>query len=226
VIGAAIVTAAVAAGCGSSGGNSGRWTAARSRAFADAVILKPSDVPGFTASPDSVTAAQRQAVAQLATCASAVDPGRRIVDIHSDDFGRGSGLQTVKVGSSVDVLPSVSLAQQDVVRLEAPRARHCVAAYATSALAQAPSSSVTFGTASVAPLTPPAGTSADSFGYRFVIPVAAGSATFRFYVDLLVHRAGPAEVAFTDLAIGTPFPASDQRRLFSRIVGRAAAQPH
>jgi hypothetical protein len=187
------------------------------------VILKATDVPGFTGSPHRESAAARQVVTQLAHCAGAVDPGRRIVDIHSDDFRRGSGVQIQQVGSSVDVLPSASLAQQDFARFAASSARHCVAQYATNALA---TSSLRFGTPSVQALTPPAGTSASGFGYRFVIPATVGASRFTFYVDLLFHRAGPAEVSFTDLGIGTPFPASDQQRLFSLMVSRAAAHLH
>ena len=219
----AVVLAVVAAGCGGSSSSSGHWTVARARAFADAVILKPADVPGYTASPYSQTAADRQNVAQLATCAGAVNPARRIVDIHSDSFSRGSGLQIQKVGSSVDVLPSAILAQEDSTKFAASSARPCITAYATKALAQAPSSSVKFGTPAVQALTLPADTRANSFGYRFAIPVTAGSQTFKFYVDLLFHSAGPAEVAFTDFGIGTPFPASDQQRLFSLLISRATA---
>ena len=220
------VLAVVAAGCGGSSSNSTRWTAAHARAFADAVILKPSDVPGFAASPPSETAADRQNVAQLAACAGAANPAQRIVDIHSDNFSRGSGLQLQRVGSSVDVFPSASLVRLDYVKFTATSARHCVAAYAAKALAQAPSSSVTFGTPAVQALTLSAGTSTNSFAYRFTIPVTAGSQTFSFYVDLLFHGAGPAEVSFTDFGIGTPFPTSDQQRLFSLLINRAAAHLH
>jgi hypothetical protein len=179
-------------------------------------------VPGFTASPHHETPADRQNVAQLASCAGAVDPSRRIVDVYPDDFSRGSGLQAQQVASSVDVLPSTSLAEQDVMKVTAASARTCVRAYVARALAQSPSSSpVKFGTPSILTLAPPPGTSANSFGYRFVIPVTASGVKVQSYVDLLFHRAGPAEVAFNDLGIGTPFPAPDEQRLFSLLVTRA-----
>jgi len=94
--------------------------------------------------------------------------------VYSDDFSRGSGLQGQQVGSSVDVLPSASLAEQDFVKFTAASARTCVGAYVARALAQSPgSSSVKFGTVSILTLAPPPGSSANSFGYRFVIPVSA-----------------------------------------------------
>jgi hypothetical protein len=186
--------------------------------------LTSADVPGFTASPHHQTAADRQNIARLASCAGAIDPGRRIVDVHSDDFSRGAGLQAQQVGSSVDVLPSTSLAERDATKFTTPSARACVSAYAARALAQSPgASSVKFGSPSVSTLAPPAGTSTNSFGYRFAIPLTAAGAKAQVYVDLLFHRAGPAEVAFTDSGIGSPFPARDQQRLFSLLVTRADA---
>lgn len=220
----ALVVAA-AAGCGSSSSRTSTntpWTSSHSRAFAAAVNLTAADVPGFSASPDRNTAADRRNVAQLASCAGAVDPARRIVDVHSDDFSRGAGLQEQQVGSSVDVLPSATLARQDFMKFTAAGARMCIAAYTARALARAQTSaSVKFGNPSTLTLAPPPGTSANSFGYRFVIPIAAAGATIKVYVDLLFHRAGPAEIAFNDFAIGRPFPARDQQRLFSLLVTRA-----
>jgi hypothetical protein len=167
--------------------------------------LTLTDVPGFTAGPHENTAADRQNVAQLARCAGAVDPSRRIVDVHSDDFSRGSGLQVQTVGSSVDVLPSASLAQQDFMKFTAASARQCVGTYVARALAQsASSSSIRFGTASILTLALPPGTDRNSFGYRFVIPLSATGVKIKVYTDLLFHRAGPAEVAFDDVGIGTP----------------------
>lgn len=219
-----MVVAAGAAGCGSSSSStsaSARWTPAHAQTFAAGVILTAADVPGFTGSAHQETATDRRNVAQLASCAGAVDPSRRIVDVHSDDFGRGSGLQGQQVGSSVDVLPSATLAEQDFTKFTAASARTCVVTYVARALAQSShSSSVKFGTPSILTLAPPPGTSANSFGYRFVIPVTAPGVKTQFYDDLLFHRAGPAEVAFTDLGIGTPFPAREQQRLFSLLVTR------
>jgi hypothetical protein len=223
----AVILAAGAAGCGSSSSStsaSAPWTPARAQAFAAGVILTPADVAGFTASPHQGTAADRQNVAQLASCAGAVDPSRRIVDVHSDDFSRGSGVQAQQAGSSADVLPSTSLAEQDFMKFTAASARTCVSAYVARALAQSPSSSpVKFGTPSILTLALPRGTSANSFGYRFVIPVTAARVKIQLYADLLFHRAGPAEVAFNGDGIGTPFPARDEQRLFSLLVTRADA---
>lgn len=223
----AVIVAVGAAACGSSSRSatsSAAWTHSRAQAFAAGVILNPGDVPGFTATPHQTRAADRQNVAQLASCAGAIDPSRRIVDVHSDDFSRGSGLQIQQAGSSVDVLPSASLAEQDFTRFTVASSSTCVGAYLARALAQSPSSSpVKFGTPSILRLPPPPGTGADSFGYRFVIPATASGVTFRLYADLLFHRAGPAEVAFNGAGIGRPFPARDEQRLFSLLVARADA---
>jgi hypothetical protein len=223
----AVTLALGAAGCGSSSKTpsaSAPWTHARAQAFAAGVILNPTDVPGYTATRHQETAADRQNVAQLASCAGAIDPSRRIVDVHSDDFGRGSGLQIQQVGSSVDVLPSASLAEQDFTKFTTASASKCVGAYVERALAESPSSSpVKFGTPSILKLAPPPGTSTNSFGYRFVLPATAAGVTFRVYTDLLFHRAGPAEVAFNSAAIGKPFSATDEQRLFSLLVTRADA---
>ena len=223
----AMIVAAGAAGCGgssSSTSSSAPWTPARANAFAAAANLTAADLPGFTRSPPRETAADRQNVAQLASCAGAVDPSRRIVDVHSDDFSRGSGLQVQQVNSSVEVLPSATLAQQDFTKFTTASARGCISTYAAHALAAATtSSSVKFGTPSIRALTPPGGTGTNSFGYRFVIPLRASGATINVYIDLLFHRSGPAEVAFNDSAIGTPFPPADQQRLFSLLVTRADA---
>lgn len=222
---AVLVAGAVGCGSGSSGTSANApWTRARARTFAAAVILTPADVPGFTASPHHGTAADEQNVAQLASCAGAIAPSRRIVDVHSDDFSRGSGAQVQQAGSSVDVLPSTSLAQQDFTKFTAPSARSCVGGYVARALAQSASSTpLKFGTPSIQTLKPPDGTTSNSFGYRFVIPITASGVTIPVSADLLFHRAGPAEIAFQGVGIGAPFPARDEQRLFSLLVTRADA---
>ena len=225
LVGVAVAAAAAACGASSKGGSTDRpWSTSRAEAFANAVILTPVDVAGFTGSPHHETAAEINNVAQLATCAGAVDPVRRTVDVHSDDYSRGSGLQVQSVGSSVDVLPSASLAEQDFAKFTAPSASSCVSAYAARALAQTSTSpAVRFGSPSAMTLTPPPGTATNSFGYRFVIPLSAPGVKVSVYVDLLFHRVGPAEVAFTDSGIETPFPAADRQRLFSLLVRRGDA---
>jgi hypothetical protein len=143
--------------------------------------------------------------------------------VHSDDFTRGSGLQVQGVGSSVDVLPSAALAQQDEAKFTVSSARACVASYAARALAQSQQSSgVRFGKPSILTLPLPPGTG-PGFAYRFVVRLSAGPVTSKIYVDLLFHRSGPAEVAFNDFAIGMPFAAADQQRLFSLLATRAEA---
>jgi hypothetical protein len=223
--GLALLVAAGGAGCGSSSSGphaSAPWTLARAQAFAARVNLTPADAPGFSQATHQVTAADRQNVAELARCAGAVDPSRRIIDAHSENFARGSDLQTQEVASSVDVLPSAGLAMQDFAKLTAASARTCIGTYVAHSLARsATSSHVKFGTASVSALTPPPGSGANSFGFRFAIPLSAGTTKVTFYTDLLFHRAGPAEVAFTDLGIGSPYPAADEQRLFALLVSRA-----
>jgi hypothetical protein len=111
------------------------------------------------------------------------------------------------------------------MKFTAASARPCVEAYVARGLAQsAGSSSIRFGTASIRTLAPPPGTARDSFGYRFVIPLSAPGVKIKLYTDLLFHRAGPAEVAFDDVGIGTPFPARDQQRLFALLVTRSDAR--
>ena len=223
----AALVAVGATGCGgsSSGSHSqAPWTVARAKAFAAKVNLTAADVPGFTGATHQQTAADRQNVAQLARCAGAVDPSRRIVDVHSENFTRGSDLQTQEVASSVDVLPSAGLAKEDFAKVTAASARPCISAYVAHSLASsATNSNITFGTAAVSALTPPQGSGDNSFGFRFAIPLSSGTTKVTFYTDLLFHRAGPAEVAFTDLGIGSPYPAAEERRLFALLVSRADA---
>jgi hypothetical protein len=104
-------------------------TKSQAKALARSINLKPSDMPGYEASPpDKQTAADRADDAQLARCAGTAGRSKEIAAVSSDTFVKEDDPAFQIVGSSVRVVRSASVVRKDLKAWRTQRARNCLRA--------------------------------------------------------------------------------------------------
>jgi hypothetical protein len=200
------------------------------KALAQAAALKLSDLPaGWTSQQHTNSPDVPSVDTQLAKCLGvSVDKLNQNgpADADSPDF---SDANNNSITNSLGYTPSAAAAKGDLATFGDPRVPGCLTTalgiYLKNQAAHPAKSSdtlppgVTFGTAAVAPMSFP--TIGDgSVAYRVNVPVSVTSSTITVYVDLIVATKGRAGVEMDFTAIGTPFPADQEQRLISVVVGR------
>lgn len=216
----ALLSALALAACGSSS-SSKPMTTSQATTVANAINLTAADVPGSTSSPPSPT--DKQAAAQLATCAGGVSPSLDIVNIDSPSFSTGSGLNQQQASSNVTVLPSSADVQQNLHALTSAKGHACLNSSLNSILSKTTSPGVTFSSGTITTL-PFSSTNTDGgFGVRVTVSATAQGLHIPFYVDVVGFAKGPTEVELQTLGISQPYPASEEARLLALLVSRANA---
>lgn len=200
-------------------------TQTQAKSLADAINLKSSDMPGYTATPSSPDTPQdKQQAEQFAACAGGTSPSKDIVDVSSPDFDRGAGTQQQEVSSDVTVLPTVADVQRDLKALTGSKARGCISTFLDKQLSESAGQQVTFGKSTVTTLPTSASGADGSFGYRISSTATAAGQQIPFTADILGFSKGRVEVELTAFSIGQPFPTNEERDLFALLVRRALAQ--
>jgi hypothetical protein len=108
-------------------------TKAQALAYAHAVNLRPSDMPGFTSIGSEAEAPEPgQYGLQAIRCGGGVNPARRIVQAHSAEFSAGRAFYGKVVKSIVKVWPTPALVALNSVRSHSSRGRRCLARFLES----------------------------------------------------------------------------------------------
>jgi hypothetical protein len=224
---ALIAALAVVAGSIGAAGAQAAPTRARARAIAAAVNLTAADLPGFTRSSSKATPGEQQFGAKLARCAGGANPARALVNIDSADFDRTSpgGIADTEASSNVTLMPSARLAAQDLAAARSARGRRCLVVAVDQLLAAMKVPHIKFGRVTLTRVQLQATGATGSFGLRFKVTATSAGLRIPFYIDDFGFTLGPVEVGLTTLGVLTRFPAADEQRLFSLLIGRAAANP-
>jgi hypothetical protein len=196
--------------------------------YAHEVNLGPADVPGMVSvSLEKEEKAPRRIGVEIARCAGAPDPNRRVVAISSPNFrAPGTGLRVQQVSSQVEVRPAVEVAARDLAAVRSSRFRACAERLGqrqfTTWFARA-----RVGHVAVLPMGDGLPANADSAGYRLVIPLSfrRGGVPIHttLYADSFGFRSGPAEVVLTAICFSSPVPIATEQRLLSLLYRRATA---
>jgi hypothetical protein len=232
-----VLSAAVAAvGCGSSGSTTGtdataprmssssQTDKARALAYAHAVNLKASDVPGarVSATERESGVPSREGV-QFARCAGGVSPTVRISDVKSPKFTTGEGRAAMQVKSSVEVLPSAALAARNFAAVGSARGHACLVRALPEVFGAAAGGH--FGRATISPLPSLLRSERDNFGIRIstsLTSVVAGKQVrLRVYLDTFEILAGPAEVGMGVTSVSRAPSRATERRLLMLLAKRA-----
>jgi hypothetical protein len=189
--------------------------------LADAINLKPADLPAYQATPAEKDTADQAANARFTRCIGGVPTSKDIVDIDSPDFSAGAGAHARQLSSNVTVLPSAALAAKDLAAARSARARACFQTFVNELLRKSASGQVTFSSARITRLHPSAKGSDGAFGYRVRVVAKGPAARLPFYVDILGFTKGPVEVSLTGVSITEHLPSTLEERLLNTLATRA-----
>jgi hypothetical protein len=207
---------------------SGALTAARALAFAHAVNLTATDVPGFTAAgpPRAKSHSEQRAESELFRCAGARGARTRgrsgdVAQASSPSFGFKRGIVDLNVSSEVGVSRSAALARAELAAIQSSRVRTCFTRFLRSVLAAGKPRSASVGHVTIESGNPPAPGASGSFGWRVSATFALAGAQIPVYLDMLGFVYGPARVTLISSGALRPFPAAAQQRLYELLLLRA-----
>jgi hypothetical protein len=213
----------------------------RARAYADAVDLRPADVPQLEVVAASTALGSSQEGGK-GECGLHVSTRGRIAGVLSDRFRSGTAKHGVSVESAVEVMPSAARASAEVRSLRtvlgSASGRGCLArelGHASSVAAARGAgrrvsvkdtgvrlASIDLGSAVAGGGV--AGFSV-SFVMHFVLPTPSGPRSFALHMraDRLYAAVGNAEISLVVTGTGEVPPSALEAHLFSLLVERAVA---
>jgi hypothetical protein len=197
--------------------------AAKARAFAIAVNLKASDLPGFHPSSDQrhQSAAEKRLEPELTKCVGGSGARAEATEVSSKSFERGRSIVTQSVSSQVTVARTAALAARELAAIHSGHLQSCLASYFKALLASEDLHGAKVGPVSTKQGSPPASGAQGSFGLRFIQTVTLHGVRIPFYVDILGFVKGRAQVSLFTFGVLRPFPAALEEQLFSVLLERA-----
>jgi hypothetical protein len=194
-------------------------------AFAHAVNLTATDVPGFSASSkhERDTAEEKQLEHQMLRCAGNLTAGKGLAEASSPDYVLKRGILDLGVSSEVGVAPTPALATRELAAIRSAHVRGCFSHYLELLFKSKQFSGAIVGPVSIASGTPPAPGTAGGFGWRVTATFTVQRVRVPLYLDILGFVYGPARVTLFSSGVLRPFPAPIQQGLFSLLLSRAKA---
>ena len=195
-------------------------------AFARAVNLRASDVPGFKifSEHEHETPAEKHLEGELLRCTGgSLHSHTGVADVSSKDFELKHGILDLSVSSGVSVAQTPALAAKELAAIRSNRVRGCVSHYLNELFKGQKYQGARISPISIMQGTPPAPGTTGSFGWRITVAITIRSIRIPFYLDILGFVDGPAEVTLLSSGVLHPFPATIQQRLFTLLVARAKA---
>jgi len=197
----------------------------QARAFASAVNLKASDLPGFHVSSEHQHpgAAEKRAEPELLQCVGAAGAKKTAVEVGSKNFERGASVITQSVSSQVTVARTAALAAKELASIRGGHLQGCLSRYFNQLLRSQNLHGAKVGAVSTKHGSPPAPGTGGSFGLRFTETLTLRGLRIPFYVDILGFVKGRAEVSLFTFGVPRQFPAALEEQLFSLLLERAKA---
>jgi hypothetical protein len=199
-------------------------------AFASAVNLTRSDLPGFRVKPsehEKETPAEKQLEREMIRCAGGFAEKKHsaVAEVESPSFEADrSGLEQ-SISSQVTVARTAALAVKELAAFQNAHARSCISHYLGLSLKGEMRPGETIGPLSIRAGTPPAPGTTGSFGWRIQTAITVRSLTIPLYIDILGFVDGQAEVGLFGTGFGAAVPAATEERLFSLLLARAKSHP-
>jgi hypothetical protein len=222
------------------------------RDFAQAVNLRPADVPDFIAEPRKPRQVHLHNRAfeensQYERCFSSRREAKPLLKSGSDRFKAGEGLHLEEASSAVEIAPTIAVARRELAEerraLQSESARRCLARAFDRLGTQGQafrvgrgSMRITVGNLRLAPMQLGSATSGTdgSAGFSMSMSITytahARGRTFRvpasLHIDHLAFLVGRAGVNLNIITLGASFPPELEATLFSRLVSRALTAAH
>lgn len=204
-------------------GGGARAEVAKARAFAVAVNLRASDLPGFHTSTEHQhpLAAEKRLEPELLKCVGSA--GAKGTEMSSKTYERGASVITQSVNSQVTVARTAAAASTELAVIRGRHLQGCLSNYFNQLLSSQKLNGAKVGPVSIKQGSPPAPGTDGSFGLRFVETLTLRNLRIPFYVDILGFVKGRAEVSLFTFGVPRQFPAALEERLFSLLLERAKA---
>lgn len=215
-----VATVALVAGCGSDAASSNSAgmpvTKSEAVAFAQAVNLLPSDLPGAVTEHAPGASEPQSSLSKVIRCAR---PGRVSQPVGEESSAVFAGHNLFAVVSLVRVMPSEGVAAEELAALASKRGHVCFANAAKieggEPHGQTPPIKATF-----VPLVKLLGTGA--IGVHTVSRLPHTAASELFYTGIVLFRVGPSEITLITVA-SKRFPTATEGRLLALLYSRAEA---
>jgi hypothetical protein len=234
-----VLLAAIAgllAGCGgaaaSAGGaaaTSGPITKAQAQVYAQAVNLRPADMPGFTTigSETEASAPGRYGL-EYTRCRGGVDPARRIASISSAEFSAGLAFHAKVMKSTVEVWPTPALVTINSITAHSSRGRACLVRYLHAAhehinLVRKGRMQIGPFTISIVPNPLPGVSHSFLTAINETRLLRSGAVRAHIYRDIFGFISGAAEVELEAVGFGHPVPTSTEEKALLLLLDRARA---
>jgi hypothetical protein len=194
-------------------------------AFARAVNLTTSDVPGFSISSqhERDSAEEKQLEHQMLRCAGNLTAGKGLAEVSSPDYALKRGILDLGVSSEVGVAQTSALATRELASIRSAHVRGCFSRYLDLLFKSKQFNGAVVSPVSIASGTPPAAGTAGGFGWRVTATFTVQRVRVPLYLDILGFVYGPARVTLFSSGVLRPFPAVVQQSLFSLLLSRAKA---
>jgi hypothetical protein len=197
-------------------------TPARAAAFAHAVQLTGSDVPGAQEAPSSKTPTARER--EAAQCGGR--PAPPVGSGHSPEFQRGHGLERETISSSVEVLRNARSVEQNLSGSKSAGGLRCYERVLAKSLQSEADPNIKLLGVSVAPLRVSVAGAGRAEGLRILarVGVPSARAVVKLYVDAVTLPYGPAEIDFFGTSFVQPVADRTEQELLTLLHQRALAQ--
>ena len=205
-------------------------TKAEAEAFASAVNLSASDLPGFKAEAhEHESAKQKAEERELLRCmagtgAAQAGTGENLAEADSHEYSREAGPFRVSVSSGVTVVDSAAAAVKELTAIRSEKARGCLKQYLEKLLEGRKFEGSKASLASIKQGTPAAPGTSGSYGWRITANFVTHGVKVPLYMDFLGFVYDRAEVSLFTSGLSAPFPSGAERYLFALLVERAKAQ--
>lgn len=195
------------------------------KAVAQAISLRPSDVPTLTAQSNPITTQELRGATEAAICEGRYPPRDAFALGQSDRFV-GTGGQPLVLSTST-IMPSAAMVAHDLVALRGAKEDACFARVLAAQTSATLPKNETIVSTSTTRFTPPVSGTDEAYAVHIVVGLrikqGTATTTVDFDADAIGFGLGQAEIGLEVASVSAPPPLSLERRLAALLVARAHA---
>jgi len=243
ILGVAMLAGSALAGCGSgdtaaipapsAARGTGAVTKTQAVVYARTVNLRATDLPRMNASsPEHEGKAPTRLELALAHCDGELNPLHRVLNRVSPTFtsptedGGESESEHEEIHSSVEVLPTATIAAKHNAAQISPRGLGCIRRFFPAAFAKSDTRRLRYGPVTLHHLPDPLPGTPGSFAVRITtsvlgVPSQIAATPPHVYIDILGFLAGASEINLTATGFPEPVAEEAEQHLITTLYNRA-----
>jgi hypothetical protein len=204
---------------------SGPVSVAAAEAFAHAVNLTVSDIPGALARKRESHSEKQREKRAFASCLG-VQSAHEVVDVKSPQLDRGTGIEGESFTSSVTVVKHPLEAEHEIEAVRHFDGQPCLGRLLRRSLLDDSHGRARFGALHISSLHTQVLGAAASAGLRIEVTLrTARGRPVPFYTDELAFAIGPAEIQLGAFSVAQPVASTTEQQLLALLAQRARAHP-